>query len=88
MTDERREPEVVNEATPARRPIKVAELGRRPKQISLPPNEESRSIRQLIEEGSLRSNMEYFVNGQRVTEDMMVYPGDAVVSVPRIAAGS
>jgi len=86
------EPEVVAEGSQdqqgvTRQGIKVAELGRRPKLINLDPDEEGRTIQNMIERNQLRDGMEYFVNGQQVQESAVVLPGDAVVAVPRIRGG-
>jgi len=78
---EERDVRPVMEVTPRPAGVKIAELGRRPKLVDF---DSPVTVKSLIEQGLIRGGMDYFVNGNLMSEDSLVRPGDVVVGVPRV----
>ena len=71
----------------ANKGVRVLHLGRLPKVITL-EEPEGVSIRTLIERGQIEGGADhYFLNGNQVSEDAIVRPGDGLVLVDAIIAG-
>jgi hypothetical protein len=68
--------------------IRVAELGRAPKSVSVGPDEEL-TIGELVAENHISSpDFHFFINGRQAGGiDALVRAGDSVVAIKRINAG-